>query len=109
MNLNNYSDMKIGLVVRTVLKNILESGNVSVEEIESLQKKSYSKKNFDIQYPLLQKASLTQGISPKRYYNDPINIKGEKYFLCSEWYEGPYNNDRPFLMKWITLHTLKKI
>lgn len=104
MNLNNYSNLKIGQVVRTALRSILESGIVSDEEIELLQKKSYSKKNFDIQYPLLVKT--TQGSSPVRYYADPIFINGVKYYLCSEWYEGSSNNDRPLLMKWMSLHII---
>jgi hypothetical protein len=68
-----------------------------------MQTKEYSKDTFDIQYPLLQKASLTNGESPKRYYSSPLKIDGEDYFLCSEWYEVPANNDRPYLLKWLAL------
>lgn len=97
-------EMKIGVIVRTVLRKMLEDGKVSKEEIEEMQTKKYSKEIFDIQYPLLQKRSLTNGKSPVRYYSAPLKIYGEEYFLCSEWFEVPANNDRPYLIKWLELH-----
>lgn len=102
--LEGLEEMKIGVIVRTVLRKMLEEGKVSKEEIIEMQTKEYSKETFDIQFPLLQKASLTQGKSPKRYYSTAIKIYGELYFLCSEWFEVPANNDRPYLMKWLALH-----
>lgn len=102
--LEGLEEMKIGVIVRTVLRKLLEDEKVSKEEIEEMQTKKYSKETFDIQYPLLQKASLTNGKSPARYYSAPLKIYGEEYFLCSEWYEVPANNDRPYLMKWLELH-----
>ncbi|MGD9677000.1 MAG: hypothetical protein AB7V16_01380 [Vulcanibacillus sp.] len=102
--INGLEEMKIGVIVRTVLRKMLESGEVSKQEIEQMQTKEYSKETFDIQFPLLQKASLTNGESPKRYYGLPVKINDEDYFLCSEWYEVPANNDRPYLLKWLTLH-----
>ena len=103
-SLDGLSEMKIGVIVRTVLRKMLEEGKVSKEEIEQMQTKEYSKETFDIQYPLLQMATLTQGKSPARYYSTILMIYGEEYFLCSEWYEVPTNNDRPYLMKWLLLH-----
>lgn len=94
-------EMKIGVIVRTILRKILEEGKVPRNEIELMQTKEYSKETFHIQYPLLQKASITNGKRPERYYATPITINGEEYFLCSEWYEVPENNDRPYLMKWL--------
>ncbi|MEK5268833.1 MULTISPECIES: hypothetical protein [unclassified Heyndrickxia] len=102
--IDGLEEMKIGVIVRTVLRKMLEEGKVSKEEVEKMQTKEYSKETFDIQYPLLQKAALTQGKSPARYYSAPIKIYGEEYFLCSEWFEVPTNNDRPYLMKWLALH-----
>ncbi|MEQ8198359.1 MAG: hypothetical protein ABRQ27_10180 [Clostridiaceae bacterium] len=102
--MDGLDEMKIGAVVRTVLRKMLQEGKASKEEIEKMQTKEYSKETFDIQYPLLQKAVLTQGKSPLRYYSAPLKIYGEEYFLCSEWYEVDANNDRPYLMKWLALH-----
>lgn len=99
-NFDELKDMKIGIIAKTVLRKILEDGKISPEEIELMQSKNYSKKNFDIQYPLLQKVSLTNEIRPERYYSFKVRIHEEEYFLCSQWYES----DRPFLMKWLILH-----
>ncbi len=97
-------EMKIGIIVRTIFRRLLEEGRISKDEIERMQTKSYSKETFDIQYPVLQKASITQGKSPLRYYSAPVLIHGEEYFLCSEWYEVAANNDRPYLMKWLGVY-----
>jgi len=102
--MDGLQEMKIGVIVRTVLRKILEDGKVSKEEIEKMQIKEYSKETFDIQFPLLQKAALSQGKSPARHYSAPLKIYGEEYYLCSEWYEVPANNDRPYLLNWLALH-----
>lgn len=94
-------EMKIGAIVKTALVRLLESGKVTREEVEKLQTKEYSRDTFHIQYPLLQKAALTQGISPDRYYTNTVNIFGEEFFLCSEWYETTANNNRPHLLQWL--------
>lgn len=97
-------EMKIGVIVRTVLCKMLENSEVSEQEIELMQSKEFSKDTFGINFPLLLKVSETDGRGPKRYYVSPLTIYGEDYFLCSEWYEVPENNDRPYLMKWLVLH-----
>ncbi len=102
--IDGLEEMKIGVIVRSVLRKVLEDGKVSKDEIIKMQTKEYSKETFDIQYPLLQKASLTNYESPIRYYSTCLKIYGEEYFLCSEWYEGAANNDRPYLIKWLALH-----
>ncbi|MEG0181154.1 MAG: hypothetical protein RR898_01465 [Clostridium sp.] len=102
--IDGLDEMKIGVIVRTVFRRMLESGQVSREEIELMQTKDYSKETFDIQYPLLQRASLTNYKSPRRYYSGAIKVYDEEYFLCSEWYEVDANNDRPYLLKWLALH-----
>ena len=103
-NASSLSEMKIGVVVRTILKNLLEQGSVSEEEVKLMQTKEYSKETFDIQYPLLLPVQDSKVGRPARYYSAPITIRGNKYFLCSEWFEVPANNDRPYLLKWLALH-----
>lgn len=102
--LNGFEEMKIGALARTVLRKALEDGKASKDEIEKMQTKDYSKETFDIQFPLLLKTTNSEGIKPIRYYANPINIYGEEYFMCSEWYEVATNNDRPYLLKWLALH-----
>jgi hypothetical protein len=96
--------MLIGIIARTVLRKMLEEGKATVEEIEKYQTKECSKETFDLQYPLLLKVSVNHGKALFRYYPEPLKINGEKYYLCSEWFELPFNNDRPYLMKWLAVH-----
>jgi hypothetical protein len=93
--------MKIGVIARTVFRNVLESGKVSENEIERMQDKDYSKKTFGIQYPVLQESNNSNSKKPENYYKKPVNIFNKYYFICSEWYEIPANNDRPYLIKWL--------
>ncbi len=103
-DIDGLKEMKIGAIVRTVFRSMLEDGAVSHEEVKKMQTREYSKETFDIQFPLLLKTETTGGIKPVRYYANPVCIYGINYFLCSEWYEVPANNDRPYLMKWLILH-----
>lgn len=70
-----------------------------------LQTFEYSKDKFDIQYPLLVKEGINY--EKDRYYKLPLFIKGQKYYMCSQWYEGEANNDRPYLIKWLNMHNSK--
>ncbi|OXS25672.1 hypothetical protein LNN31_10715 [Acetobacterium wieringae] len=103
-DIDGLKEMKIGVIVRTVLRGILEDGDVLPEEVEKMQTNEYSKETFGIQFPLLLKVKTTGGVKPVRYYANPVRVHGREYFLCSEWYEVPTNNDRPYLMKWLILH-----
>ena len=87
-----YADRKIGEIVNSKLRDILENGNISVEELSNLQTKEYSKKIFDINYPLLAVIKIKS-----RYYANPIIINKKEYYICKEWYE----RNKPFLVKWI--------
>lgn len=102
-NINGYNEMKIGLLVRSTLTRMLGNHEISNEEIELMQTAAYSKETFHIQHPLLRKSSLSNGEKVKRYWSGEVEAYGEKYFICSEWYETPQNNDRPYFMKWLAL------
>lgn len=106
-NTDVLSEMKIGVIVRTFLRNLLEQGAASEEEVQQMQTKEYSKETFDIQYPLLLPVQNINDSRPARYYSAPITVHGNQYFLCCEWFEAPTNNDRPYLLKWLSLHTEK--
>lgn len=99
---SKYKELKIGKIARVVLRRILEHGDVSLEEVEKMQTPEYSKMTFDIQYPLIVKENAEY--DAVRYYAEPLYIRGEKYFLCSQWFETVANNDRPYLIKWIEEH-----
>jgi hypothetical protein len=95
-------ELKIGVIAQTVLRDILESGGISADEIAGLQSREYSKAIFDLQYPLLVKASAD--FEKIRYYSKPLQIHGEIFYLCSQWFEVPANNDKPYLLSWILGH-----
>jgi len=86
-----YSE-KIGAIVQVYLKEALENREVSKEEISILQDPAHSKQMFGINFPLLSKdrtfTKLKDGRHQYRYYKNPVNISGNKYFLCSQWFES---------------------
>ena len=104
-NDSTYSEMKIGQLARNVLRPMLEKGMASDLEIQWMQDADYCKVNFGLQYPLLIKTNENK--KEIRYYSQPLYINGERYRMCSEWFETPANNDRPFLEKWISEHEVK--
>lgn len=104
---SNYKELKIGKLAGIVLRRILEEGSISSEELANLQKTGYSKETFDLQYPLLVKHGTE--FDRVRYYSQPLNINGELYYLCSQWFEVPANNDRPYLIRWINQHELQSM
>lgn len=97
-----YQELKIGQLAQKVLGRMLCNGCASEEEIAAMQTAEYSKQQFDLQYPLLVKADSEY--DRVRYYTKPLSIKGQTYYLCSQWFETSANNDRPYLLKWISLH-----
>ena len=94
-----YKGLKVGQIARKVLRPMLEAGYASEEEVRHMQTKEYSKSIFDIQYPLL--APADSDINFKRYYVDPLWIRGKKYYMCNDWYEKANNDDRSYLLSWI--------
>ncbi len=99
---NLLSELKVGEIARKVFARMLENGVATEDEIKWMQDADYSKKFFGLNYPVLIKTNSVQKES--RYYSQLLNIYGEKYRLCSEWFETSQNNDRPYLLKWINKH-----
>lgn len=96
------SELKIGKIAQTVLRNALESGAANADEIKLMQTKNYSKAAFGIDFPVLVRADSE--FDPIRYYAKPLTIDSVKYRLCSQWFEVAANNDRPQLTKWLHEH-----
>lgn len=104
INSDAYCEMKVGELAQRVLGKMLREGAATEEEIEAMQTIEYSKKTFDLQYPLLVKSD--GGCTITHYYASPITIRGVQYRLCNEWFEKEgANNDRPYLLEWITRHS----
>ncbi len=98
----DYREMKIGAIARTVLRETLSKKNIPPVEIANLQDKNYSKKHFGLNFPLLQKANNKSLVKIERYYANPINVYGEYYFICSEWYQ----KSKGLLLLWIDKYNL---
>jgi len=101
-------ERKVGIIAQTELQQILENNQISINEIKLMLTHKYSKKTFDLQFPLLKEIDYTKSLDEQkkdhkgrnRYYKSSITIYGEKYLFCSQWYE----NNRPHLMKWLALN-----
>jgi hypothetical protein len=96
------SELKVGKIAQTLLRDALESGKADDSEITLMLTKEYSKETFGIDYPLL--VSDDGKYESIRYYTNPLAIKGTRYRLCSQWFEVSANNDRPYLIKWLVSH-----
>lgn len=100
---DTYKELKIGQLAQKVLGKMLCDGCASDEEVAAMQTAEYSKKHFDLQYPLLRVAQEVK--TPLHYYATPLVINGVRYRMCCEWHEKQGgNNDRPYLLKWIANH-----
>jgi len=93
------SELKIGKIAQTFLREALESGKADNDEISLMLTKDYSKSTFGIEYPLLVPADKECDLV--RYYAKPLVIRNKQYRLCSQWYEVTANNDKPLLMAWL--------
>lgn len=100
--LDSLSELKIGKIAQTILRDLLERGNIEDDELSMMQTRDYSKRRFDLDFPLLVR--IDSDFDPFRYYVKPLVIRGVSYRLCSQWYEIPANNDRPFLLSWLNEH-----
>lgn len=92
--------LPIGKYVRKTFNELVQNNLIERNEIEKLQRSDYSKITFDIQFPFLVKKN-SQYYERVRYWKNPYLINGEYYFVCSQWYEVPANNDRPFYENWL--------
>lgn len=90
----------IGTLVKEKLKKLLDKDVISKQEILNLQRADYSKQTLHINYPFLVKVEDNFNSKIQRYWKKPVSINGERFVVCSEWYEQPLNNDRPYFLKW---------
>ena len=96
LGVSSTKGMLIGEYVKTYLRKALCSNQIPKEEIELLKTKEYSKRVFDLNFPLLSKIIHDEN-GYARYYRNPVVIHGESFYLCSQWYKGSY----PYVKKWL--------
>jgi len=97
---DKYKGVKVGKLAKTVLRHLIESGLLPSDVISAMQTVEYSKQEFDLQYPLLVKEGGS--FKHSQYYTSPITLGGNRYYMCSQWYETPSNNDRAYLLAWLS-------
>lgn len=96
------SDMRVGRLAQTAIPRIITDGKVSAYELDKMLTLEYSRKAFNLKFPVL--ALADSDYERKRYYKSPIVFNSVTYMLCNDWYERSDNNDRPYLEKWIKEH-----
>lgn len=102
---SEYSEFKIGALVRQKMNYLFENNILSNEEILNLQDVNYSKKVFGLSFPLLIKIDKAHpnfhlqrldSNGRARYWSE---IFGNKYYVCNHWYE----KNKPFFEKWLEI------
>ena len=100
--LPEYKDIKIRDLAKGVLRDLLMAGKADDDEVEKMLTSDYSSDTFGINYPLLVTERNQSNVA--NYFKLKVPIRGVTYYLCSQWFEQPKNNDRPQLEKWIKEH-----
>jgi hypothetical protein len=102
--LNIQEPIKVGLLVRTTIRKLINSNSLSNEKIAQLQDGRYCKNTFEINYPFLKKVVVGSSLSQQRkingydrYWESVVFINGEKFILCNDWYE----RNKPKFIKWV--------
>lgn len=86
--------LKVGQIAQGEFRSLLESGLVPDAEIVRLMDKAYAKQTFNLStYPVLSSTRIPKD----RYYAAPLAIKGNTYYMCSQWNE-PH---KAYLEAWI--------
>ena len=100
--LPEYKDIKIRDLAKGVLRDLLMAGKADDDEVAKMLTLEYSSDTFGINYPLLVTERNQSNVA--NYFKLKVPIRGVTYYLCSQWFEQPKNNDRPLLEKWIKEH-----
>lgn len=100
---SEYSEFKIGALVRYKLNELLQNNILTDDEILKLQNAEYCKKTFDLNFPLLLKIDFNlqdttiQRLDAKGYPRYWKEVFGKKYFACSQWVE----KSKPLFENWL--------
>jgi hypothetical protein len=104
-NNTDYDEIKIGALVRSTIPELVRDMLIDDTELNRLLQYDYSKKHFDLNYPMLRK--IDESISIKenrmvgdypRYYSQPIlKISGSRYLITSEWYD----RNKSYYIHWL--------
>ena len=92
-NDSELNKLRIGLLVRTTLPQVLELELISEIEVKKMTEDDYSKMIFNMNYPVLklidEKISINENRlvgEYTRYYVEPVAYCDSRYLISSEWY-----------------------
>lgn len=89
-----FEAMKIGEFVRSTFARLVSGDFLLPSEVERLQRADYSKRMFNINYPVMKLYDENKALSDQRnisgyprYYKDIYTIQDKRYLLCNHWVE----------------------
>lgn len=97
-----YQGLRVGQIASIHLRNWLEN-NCSVEEAERFLSLEYSRQEFGISFPLLQRERIPDARGYYRYSPTPLHIHNRTYYICTQWYD----RHRAWLINWLNGHLLE--
>ena len=86
----HFDETPIGKLVREAFAYMFSHKLLDDEEIKRLMRVDYSREYLGCAYSAIvdKKEDTVDGLGNKRYYSAPYEYKGQKLYLCSEWYSG---------------------
>lgn len=95
------NDLPIGQLVKNSFQKLFKSKSLSENEVLNLMDNEYSKKTFDLNYPILKQFDDNNEVSPQRKINGYdryyANLFDGKYLLCNDWYD----RNRLLFLQWL--------
>lgn len=98
-----YYAITAGQLAYKLIEKLLSEGKLTVEEIEQLKEKTFSKKTFHkVAYPVLaNNREDNRGKNKKcRYYSKPVLFQGKNIYISTEWFD----ESRESLIEWYKKH-----
>jgi len=90
---------KIGKFVKDTFIKLFEQGGLNEAELTRLQDKDYSRRTFNIGFPMLLRANSAEHLgASERYWK---NIFADRFVVCSQWTE----KHRPAFERWLATIT----
>lgn len=101
-----FEEMKIGGMVRSSMTRLIENDLLDLTEVDRLLQTEYSKRTFNLNYPVLKKYDPNNSLllqrsdtnGRQRYYADPYIIRDNKYLLTNHWVE---DLSRSYFSAWL--------
>ncbi len=100
---STYYSVACGELAYEMISKLLLEGKISVDEIELLMQKEYTRENFrKVVYPVLAMSREANRGSSRtyRYYKNPIKVDSIDYYISSQWFD----ESREDLIRWYKAH-----